>query len=233
MITKKISIILPTYCPDQEVEDALRKFLADLECYTAPSNYQLVVIEQGKQVFKEVCPPAMRMENRPWNIYIHKNDPIGYARAVNLGVAVAEGEVLVVANNDLELANHWLNLLDHDYQTIFQGSGLLSAMDHDTHQQGIRENESWYSLFMISRKTWQTIGYFDEILNYRFHDQDYSIKLKKAGFRLGRTNNVIVKHKDSTTFKKMGIDESGEKEIMMKRHGAILFSEWFKNNEKI
>lgn len=216
---KKISLILPTYCPDNEVKEALQVFKESLLKNTSRNNYELVIIEQGEKQDYTLFNPDR---------YIHFEKPIGYARAVNLGVALSSGDYLVVLNNDLELTKNWLENLVNDYEKEFKNEGLLSAMDYK--REGIFENESWYSLFIISRKTWQTIGYFDEILGYRFHDQDYSIKLKKAGFKLGRTGNVLVGHKDATTFKKMNIDESNEKDIMVKRHGYTLFGDWFKNN---
>jgi GT2 family glycosyltransferase len=212
--TKKVSIIIPTYCPDNEVVEAYNKFFSSLKKYTNREDYQLVVIEQGVQLVNELIP----------DIYIHKEKPIGYARAVNLGMAVADGDYLIVINNDIELSENWLENLVNDYEKEFNGMGLLSAMDYD--RPGIVENESWYSLFIVGRRTFQTVGYLDEILNYRFHDQDYSIRLKKAGFKIGRTGNVKVKHKDSTTFKKMNINIGFEEKIMNERHGAILFSDW-------
>ena len=47
--------------------------------------------------------------------------------------------------------------------------------------------------------------------------------------KVGRTGNVVVNHKNSTTYKKMNINEGPEKKIMMDRHGATLFSNWFNN----
>ena len=81
----------------------------------------------------------------------------------------------------------------------------------------------------MDRATFTRVGYLDELINYRFHDQDYSIRVKKAGLPVRRTGKVVVQHENSATYKKMNRNEDpAEAEIMMERHGAKTFGDWIK-----
>lgn len=217
---KKVSIILPTYCPNEQVEGYLKDFIDSLNRTVKKDTYQFVVIEQGKQHFYPVD-----FTNSD-NIYIHKDTPCGYARAVNMGLALADGEYLVITNNDLVLPPKWLETMLEDYE-----GGILSPLDDkwQNPEPKIYENAHWFSLVLMDRKTFSKVGYLDESLPYRFHDQDYSIRVKKAGFPVRRTGKVIVKHINMATYDAMGRpNEKSEEEEMLKRYNALTFDQWIK-----
>lgn len=217
-----VSLIVPSYCPDLEVEDRANAFIASLRATTPKSLYQLVVVEQGpRNVFMKTF---LEIDQ-----YAYKPLPIGYARAVNLGIALADCDLLVVANNDLILPENWLPQLIHDYSEF--GPGILSPMNYPGAGPGVKHDNSWYSLWITDRQTWRTVGYFDELLNYRMHDQDMSVRMKKAGFGVMRTGNVVVEHFESSTYRKMNVSEQEQKEreIMVARHGYAHFHEWLAN----
>lgn len=155
--------------------------------------------------------------------HVYREAPMGYARAVNLGLALATGDILIIANNDLILPHGWLDGMLQDYQ-----EGTLAPQDMSV-DPIIYEDAHWFSLVMMGRDTFTKVGYLDELINYRFHDQDYSIRVKKAGLPVRRTGKVVVQHVNSATYKKMNRNEDpAEAEIMMQRHGAKLFSDWVK-----
>lgn len=215
----KVSLILPTYSPDNEVSEYVKRFLDTLKANTPRELYQFVVVENGSNTLALASLA---------DIYIQKEYPLGYARAVNLGIALADNDLLVVANNDLTLPAGWLETMIEEYQK--HGPGLLAPVDFSPTQE-LYLDSHWYSLWITDRHTWNAVGYFDEMLNYRFHDQDYSIKLKQAGFNVMRTGKVQVGHVNMATYKKMKVEreESMERELMRKRHGALLFDDWLKN----
>lgn len=206
-----ISIILPNYCPDNEVTEHLKLFMESLIANT-PKPFQLIVIENGSetQFLKDYA-----------DIYIHKDKPMGYARAVNLGLAAADGDFLIIMNNDLIVPQRWLETMIEDYE-----DGTLAPIDMPGSPQ-IFEDSHWFSLVMMDRKTFTKIGYLDEQINYRFHDQDYSIRVKKAGLHVRQTGRVVVKHVNSLTYHKMNRNEDpAERQIMIDRHGVAHFHEW-------
>lgn len=213
----KLSIILPNYCPDQDVEKYLNNFLNTLERTMKKEDYQFVVIENGSQ--------SERLKSLA-DIYIYKEKPIGYARAVNIGLALADGDYLLIANNDLELPDGWFEKMIEDYQ-----GGILSPMDQEwkNPEPRIYEDQHWFSLVLMDRPTFIKVGYLDQSINYRFHDQDYSIRVKKAGFPVRRTGKVVVKHINMATFSRMGRPgDEEEKREMIKKYGCSLFDEYVK-----
>src|SRR5262249_54585573 len=88
--------------------------------------------------------------------------------------------------------------------------------------------ESWYSFWMIRERVVNIVGLFDTRLAYRFHDQDYSIRLKKAGFKVLRTSAVRVQHDEASTYRKMNLSEveAKERETMINRYGVEHFRDW-------
>jgi GT2 family glycosyltransferase len=217
----KTAIILPSYLIDHENLDHYRVFRQSLLAYTPKELYDLIIIDNGSKI------AADEMESAA-DFYFRYDEPLGYAKAVNIGMQVALSRFytrMVVANNDIEFVEPWLEKLNEMYD---ETGGLLAPQDSESEREALYQNHSWYSLWMIDRKTWEEIGALDdEVLNYRFHDQDYSIRLAKAGKFIGRTGLVHVKHLNSATYKKMGRNEDpGEREEMIRRHGHPLFDEW-------
>lgn len=220
-MSDKVSLVLPVYCPDDEVREVQRRFLSSLWTNTDPGLYQLVVVENGSDTWQQDREFVHRT-----SIHIHKERPIGYARAVNLGIAISDYDLLVVANNDLILPPGWLEQLVADYKAF--GPGILSPMHYAGGAKGFHADQSWFSLFVTDRMTWQVLRGFDETLPYRFHDQNAALEAKAKGYIVGRTGNVVVQHFESTTYKKMRVEkeESEERQAMIDRWGVAHFHEW-------
>lgn len=213
------SIVLPAYVPEQLI-DMTRKCLDSLKA--TEEDYELVVIDNGS------CRAASQFLGRSNGAdadhYIRYEEPIGYARAANIGLAVAQHDWLCVINTDIEWQSEgWLDQFRIDYeQTV---GGVLSAMD-DGRQEFVYD-ESWFSCWFTHRDVIRQVGYFDESLPFRFHDQDYAIKVHQAGLRVMRTPNVPVSHVNMATYSLMSpVDDPVEAALMRERWGAVNFAEW-------
>lgn len=225
------SIILPTYCPVPSVEEQLKVFLQGLEQNTV-LPYELVVVEQGKQVFPSIPYTSGKLlEAGEWPEaakYFHQEQPMGYAKAVNKGVEMSSGEWLFIVNNDIKVPYGWDDKLLKAYQRLPKGKGLLSPIERG---RGVEKddfilNESWWSCVLIHRSVWDEVGRLDdEVLNYRFHDQDWSIRCRRAGYDVARYRGVVIDHIESSTYRHMNIDEGPERAEMLRRHGALHFHE--------
>ena len=211
-----ISLILPTYSPDKEVHNKCMDFLANLQQNTDMENVQFIVVENGSHT------PELE---KAADIYIHKEEPIGYAKAVNIGWSLADGDYIVTLNNDLKVPPKWLEKMIEDYQP-----GTLAPMDFESNPE-IFEDSHWFSLVMMDRKTFTKVGYLNEIINYRFHDQEYSIRVWKQGLKVNRTGKVVVDHINSLTYNKMERNEDpAEKQWMLDNWGASHFGDYVKKN---
>lgn len=185
---------------------------------TGPMGYEFVVIDNGS------CRGASQLLSRRADHYLRYEEPIGYARAANIGLAVAQHDWLCVLNTDLEFCSDgWLEMFHADY--LETPGGILAAMDDG--RQGIVYDESWFSCWFTHRSVVQRVGYFDESLPFRFHDQDYAIRVHRAGYRVMRTGNVPVSHVNMATYSLMSpVDDPVEAALMRERWGAATYAEW-------
>jgi len=210
-----ITLVLPNYAPDEEVRSKSLEFLRNLKEATDMSQVQFIVVENGSYT------PELEAAA---DIYVHKEEPIGYARAVNIGWSMADGDYIVTLNNDLMMPAGWLEQMLKDYQP-----GTLAPQD--VNAPGIIEDSHWFSLVLMDRETFTKIGYLNEIINYRFHDQEYSIRVKKAGLKVNRTGNVVVDHINSLTYRKMKRNEDpAERQWMLDNYGVATFNEYVQQN---
>jgi GT2 family glycosyltransferase len=216
---KDVSIILPNYAIDEEVEGYVEKCLDKLIEHTDMNRVQFIVIDNGS-------PRENPRLKELADIYIRKDFPMGYARAVNCGFTLADGEWIVVLNNDLFLQAGWLDKMIEDYQST--PGGVLAPFDYPMSPGPIVMDKHWYSLILMSKKVRNEVGYFDETMNYRFHDQDYSCRVKSAGYEVMRTPNVVVAHINSATYNKMPqrVTEPQEMRKMVEKWGATMFEDW-------
>lgn len=218
----EVSIIVPVYIPDEECAMKNDRFFRSLQEHTQ-MHYQLIVVDNGSKAGRLAGPGIP-----PLDILVNKPQPIGYARAVNIGLALADCDLVVVVNNDITLVPGWLEgMIGEYYHNEKIGPGVLSPSDGSP--RGMYWTDSWYSLWMSDKRTLAKVGYLDESLPYRFHDQDYSIRMVKAGFRVQRTGKVCVHHDESSTYKKINLGDQEEQEgrEMFRRYGYVHFIDWY------
>lgn len=170
------------------------------------------------------------MRDRRIKIVLNKTNR-GFAGGNNDGIAVSDGEYIVLLNNDTVVTRGWLTgMLKH-----FAADDAVGLVGPVTNSIG---NEAkipvWYQnmedmprfayeytyahmgeeyphhgilamfCLMISRKLYDQVGPLDE--NYgigMFEDDDYSVASKRAGFRNVMAEDVFIHHFGSVSFKKL------------------------------
>jgi len=216
------SVILPAYVPESLVE-MTRTCLDSLKATADP--HELIIVDNGS------CSGAREMMGLRASQFLRYEQPIGYGRAANIGLAVAKHDWLCVINTDLQwCSDGWLEQFQTDYRET--EGGVLSAMDDG--REGIVYDESWFSCWFTHRDVIRKVGYFDESMPFRFHDQDYAIRVHRAGLRVMRTGNVPVSHVNMATYSLMSpVDDPVEAQLMRDRWGAVTFGEWLGRNENL
>ena len=221
-----ISIIVPAfnelyYC---------RQCIDTVRACTRPP-YQLILVDNGStegvgEFFDSV--PGARV--------IHSERNLGFAGGVNLGLRVAEGHVLLL-NSDTLTPEGWLERLESallsaddigmvgPMSNYVSGEQQISGLMFETQEQinafardlavrnkGIIHDTTRLVGFcvLIRDTAFREVGLFDESFGIGgYEDDDYGVRVLKAGYRLCVAEDAFVFHYGSRTFVGMGITPEG------------------------
>jgi len=189
----KYSIVIPTY---NHCDDLLKPCVESVLAYTQMDQVELIVVANG-------CTDNTRWYLNRLNYQfsslgfgahfkvIWHDQPLGFSRAVNQGIATSSGERVVLLNNDTVLLsqphNSWLDRLSspfvEDPQMGITGSLML-------HSEETGRDFLVFFCTMIDRRVIQSVG----ILNEEFgvgggEDIDYCYQAQEAGFRISCVSN--------------------------------------------
>jgi|WetSurMetagenome_2_1015567.scaffolds.fasta_scaffold01696_4 GT2 family glycosyltransferase len=232
--SKPVTVILPTYCPSEVVEEYLNRCLTQLANDGDRDLYNLIVVEQGiaatDPVLSTVSGSAV-----PYDLYIHTGEkPIGAAAAFNLGLRLCETEYVVFMSNDVFVPKHWLSALLSEFRnserfgmrvgTLAPAHGVSAHVANNLTPWANRLwVEHWAAVYLMKRSQLLEVGTLDDQkLNWRLHDQDQSIRFWNAGYDVLRTDAVVVEHVNMATYAALGksTEEHGEHEEMRRRWGV-------------
>lgn len=244
---KKLSIIVVTY----NNIGLTQRCVASLLRNTTYPNYEIIVVDNASA---DDTRNYLHFINRNHlNIrIIFNNENVGFAAANNQGLRVAEGEYIVLLNNDTVLPKGWADaLLRHledptiglvgpvtnsagneacievDYQDIEQ---MEAFADSQTAQHaGQAFDIPMLAMFCVAmrRDVFEQIGFLDEAFGIgMFEDDDYSRRIHQAGYRIVCAEDAFVHHYGQASFKKL-ID-SGEYQKLWDKNQSYFESKWGK-----
>jgi glycosyltransferase involved in cell wall biosynthesis len=206
------SVIIPVFNRPAEIFELLTSLT-----HQSYSDFEVVLVEDGSSVKSD---QVVRQFESVLSIryLFQKNQGQGFAR--NFGMTQAKGDFFVVLDSDVILPADYLSLLKKAIQErnldAFGGpdaaaadfSNLQKAMDFAMTSfwttGGIRgklKDPSKYQArgfnMGVSRKVFETIGGFVD--PNRGEDIEWSIRIKKSGFRLELVEEAFVYHKRKNT----------------------------------
>ena len=177
MQSPKYSVVIPTY---NNCEKYLKPCIDSIIKYTEMTDIELVISANGctdntkayLQYLKTVVPNMLWW----WN-----DEPLGFAKATNVGIKAAKTNKIVLLNNDTLLLeqpkNQWLTRLDDYHADI---SSVLTLYSKITNQKfGV------FFCTMIDKKVFDTIGLLDESFETGgCEDIDFCFRADQNGFSL-------------------------------------------------
>lgn len=210
------SLIIPTF----NQWEYTRKCLESIRKFTAPP-FEIIVVDNGS---KDETVTELKQMN---DVILIENDTNrGFPAACNQGFAVAKGEQLLILNNDVVVSDGWLqNMLTCLYanplhaavgpvtnyvsgnQVRPQPYQTLEEFQEFARQFNQSEPEKWaYSLrlvgfcLLIRREIYENIGPLDERFGKgNYEDDDYSMRIRRAGYKLVVAADTYVHHFGSVT----------------------------------
>lgn len=143
---------------------------------------------------------------------INYPDPIGYTRATNAGIKEAQGELIILMNDDCVILDYapkdeWMNILEKPFVDPIVGVTGVKKI----YSQQAKSSFLVFFLVMIKRSTFDTVGYLDEAFSPGGgEDIDFCLRLKKFGLRGAKAPNDDENYEYGTEFP---IYHAGEKSV--------------------
>ncbi len=138
-------------------------------------------------------------------VYIRNKTNQGYPKAVNQGVALATGEFIAIANNDIKVSPNWLEVALETFKDPKVGS-VHYRMDGYSEERPLG-NETWVggkekwcssSFFVIRREAF--LGYDESYGLGGYDDWDFWHRVRDIeGWKQAYTNKARYQHRDSST----------------------------------
>lgn len=195
---------------------------------TAYPNVEIIIVDNASTDGTEDYLNDLKEEHANIKIILNK-DNLGFAAANNIGIKASSGEYIILLNNDTVVTRGWISgLISHlqnpeigmvgpltnsigNEAKINVNYSALSSMDkfaeHYTEKNTGRTFEipvlAMYCLAM-RRQTIETIGPLDEQFSIgMFEDDDYALRVRKAGLKVICTENVFIHHFGGASFGKL------------------------------
>lgn len=217
-LTPQVSVIIPTHDSREVLAHALGALRSEVT-----ADHEVVVVDSastdGTADMVRTRFPWVRVER------LEVNE--GFARAVNAGIRVARGDLIVLLNDDTEVAPGWLSaliaplrhdptvascasrILDFYERTRIDSAGdqlglVASQLGHGE-RDGIAFDQPREVLSACAaaaayrRSALAAIGGFDESYGSYLEDVDVGIRLMLQGYRCVYVPEAIVFHRGAQT----------------------------------
>lgn len=217
-----ISIIFPTFNAWKQTQACLES----IQKLDYPQNLlEIIIVDNGSTdgSLQNITNFQFPVSNFR---LIKNNKNLGFAKAVNQGVRQADGEFILITNNDIVFNCKCLIELTHtlikhsqlgavgpqiksfDGKKIlmfgFRLNPYLAYHQHDLSNTSQERNCDFLSgsCLLTKRNLFLKMAGFDENFFFYFEDLDFSLRLKKAGYLMRYQPKAIVYHHSSQTIMK-------------------------------
>lgn len=158
---------------------------------------------------------------------IYNNVNLGFSKGCNQGIKVSSGENVLLLNNDVIVTSNWLKNLKEclysserigavgpvtnncsNYQRINVNYSSIREMQVFAKKYNLSNPQKWEIknrligfCFLIKKEVINKIGFLDERFTPgNFEDDDYSMRIKKAGYKLILCRDTFIHHYGSVSF---------------------------------
>jgi glucosyl-dolichyl phosphate glucuronosyltransferase len=212
-----ISVVVPTF----NRVASLTRLVASLQSLRCPNSVsaELLIIDNGST---DGTKDFLARENKScgkFSLRVLPEDRRGKSSALNRGLSSALGKILIVVDDDVTVDPEWLmkHMESYDLTSFAAVQGrILPGLDSDgrpAEPSRLREyniphvdyGDKFRELrgltgtnMSFKREVFEKVGFFDTRLGPGAagfsEDSEYSIRIRKAGFKIGYTPHAIVYH---------------------------------------
>ena len=218
----KVSIIVLCY----NQRSFTKVCLDSIERFTHYPNIEVVVVNNGS-TDRTAKLLARWSSTRPWTRVVTNESNLGFAAGNNRGARAATGEYLIFLNNDTFVTSGWVSdLLSHFRRhpklgllgpvTNRSGNESVIPIEYaNMEQMAVRARSytaghpgeltrphvlHWFCV-MTPRVVWEEVGELDEAFGIgMFEDDDYTYRVRAAGYEVACAEDVFVHHHHSASF---------------------------------
>ncbi len=219
MVTNRkplVSVVIPSWNRRQLLLDCLAALRAQKY-----EPFEVIVVDNGSD---DGSLDAVTGQHGAWVNLIRNEENLGYACAVNQGIAAAGGDFIATLNNDAVPAPDWLGalveaissddqfgmaaskILSFDNPRIIDGTGLLIYPDGSSRARGRLEKDvGQYDAeteallpsgcaAIYRRRMLEEIGALEETFFAYCEDTDLGLRARLAGWRCAFAPKAVVQH---------------------------------------
>lgn len=241
----RVSVIVVTY---NNIE-LTKACLASIDEYTNHENLEIIVVDNASV---DGTPALLNEwvaqgENRK---VILNDDNRGFAAANNQGLAIADGEYLVLLNNDTFVTPGWVRTMyrhlernksigiigpvtnnignEAKIQITYQNMEEMQVEAAKYTHSHIGKLQAIQTLaffcVMFSRKVYEDVGPLDEAFGRGFfEDDDYCRRVEQLGLSVACAEDVFIHHHLSASFNKL---RSADRQALFEQNKATYEAKW-------
>ncbi|SFA51832.1 Glycosyltransferase, GT2 family [Anoxybacillus pushchinoensis] len=214
----KTSIIILTH----NKLDYTKQCIESIRQYTREGTYEIIVVDNHST---DGTVEWLQLQKDIRTIF--NNENVGFPKGCNQGIQVATGENILLLNNDVIVTKNWLDHLlvclhSADdigavgpvtnsaayYSTIPVNYTSVDEMHVFASQHNVLDPNKWEErlkligfCMLIKREAVDKVGLLDERFTPgNFEDDDYSVRLRKAGYRLMLCKDTFIHHYGSVSW---------------------------------
>lgn len=214
----KCDIIIPVWNQPEVTKACINSILKNTN-----HPFRLIIIDNGSDKLTSDYLESLDSINGLNFLLIKNSENLGFVKAINQGMSASDAPFVCLMNNDTVAAAGWLEemvgvmgssagigIVNPSSNTLGQHARRGESIEF--YASGLRrykdQTQEMYSVrgfcMLIKRAVIDRIGFLDEAygMGY-FEENDYSVRAKRAGFRIVRAKGAYVYHKEETTFKVM------------------------------
>lgn len=198
----KVSIIVPVYILNEELLGLTEATFESLQqTEWDDGQVELILVDDGSSV-------GQRFLKVHSDIYIRGSVNHGYPWAVNRGIKVSSGELLLISNNDIKVSPNWLRVAKEIFaQDEKVGSVHFRMVNYEQpielgNDTWITGKERWChgSFYVIRREALPKELYCEMYGKGGYDDYDIFHRMRDInGWKQAYTNKAVFQHKHSST----------------------------------